>query len=156
LWESNGTAAGTFEVTGISGALTTPGTIGLNPSTLTAVIPPVGGGQPPTLTNVAPNASFTEGGTSATLSPSLAVNDPNSSTLVSAMVKISGGTFSGDGDALMFSTAGTGIAGSYDSTTETLTLTGTDTLAHYDQVLGLGRVQQHEPQPLQLRVRPDP
>src|SRR5262249_3375570 len=52
-----------------------------------------------------------------------------------ATVRIVGGTFAGDGDVLATSTAGTSITASYNSTTETLTLTGSDTLAHYQQVL---------------------
>src|SRR5262249_48222681 len=55
--------------------------------------------------------------------------------LVGGSVQISGGTFAGDGDVLGFSTAGTAITASYDSATETLTLTGSDTVAHYQQVL---------------------
>ena len=48
---------------------------------------------------------------------------------------ITGGTFAGDGDVLAANTAGTSITASYNSTTETLTLTGSDTLAHYQPVL---------------------
>src|SRR5262249_28769307 len=44
-----------------------------------------------------------------------------------------GGTVTGD--LLAASTAGTGITANYDTATETLTLSGTDTLAHYQQVL---------------------
>src|SRR5262249_10124296 len=55
--------------------------------------------------------------------------------LSSATVKIVGGTFVGDGDVLAASTTGTNITASYNSTTETLTLSGTDTLAHYQSVL---------------------
>src|SRR5262249_53189795 len=50
-------------------------------------------------------------------------------------VAITAGTFAGDGDVLGFNTAGTAIAASYNSTTETLTLSGADTVAHYSQVL---------------------
>src|SRR5262249_55274127 len=81
------------------------------------------------------NAAFTENGASVTLSPSVTVTDPDSLGLVGGSVQIAGGTFAGDGDVLGFSTAGTSITASYDSTTETLTLTGTDTFAHYAQVL---------------------
>src|SRR5205085_9128640 len=47
-------------------------------------------------------------------------------------------TFAGDGDVLGVGAgglAGTGISASYDAGTETLTLTGIDTLAHYQQAL---------------------
>ena len=48
---------------------------------------------------------------------------------------ITGGTFAGDGDVLNFSTTGTSITASYNSTTEVLTLSGSDSIAHYQQVL---------------------
>src|SRR5262249_36580119 len=54
--------------------------------------------------------------------------------LVDATVTVTGG-FTSDGDVLGFSTAGTSITANYDTTNEVLTLTGTDTLAHYQQVL---------------------
>ena len=50
-------------------------------------------------------------------------------------MKITGGTFAGDGDVLSANMAGTSITASYNSATETLTLSGSDTLAHYQQVL---------------------
>ena len=50
-------------------------------------------------------------------------------------MKITGGTFAGDGDVLAANTTGTSITASYNSATETLMLSGTDTLAHYQQVL---------------------
>ena len=45
------------------------------------------------------------------------------------------GSFSGDGDVLAATTTGTSITASYNSANETLTLSGSDTLAHYQQVL---------------------
>jgi probable HAF family extracellular repeat protein len=89
----------------------------------------------PALSSVAANASFTEEGTATTLSPNLKVTDPNSTTLASATVSITGGAFIGDGDVLATSTAGTSISASYNSAAETLTLSGADTLAHYQSVL---------------------
>src|SRR5262249_22748354 len=41
----------------------------------------------------------------------------------------------GDGDVLAANVGGTAITASYSATTETLTLSGSDTLAHYQQVL---------------------
>jgi hypothetical protein len=90
--------------------------------------------NPPTLSNLAPSAAFTEGQT-VTLSPSLAVSDPDNLNLAGATVSIAGGTFAGDGDVLAANTVGTSITAGYNSTTETLTLTGSDTVAHYQQVL---------------------
>ncbi|HEY2134635.1 MAG TPA: DUF4347 domain-containing protein [Xanthobacteraceae bacterium] len=91
--------------------------------------------DPPVLSAVATSASFTEGGSAATLSGALSVSDVDSLNLGSATVHITSGTFAGDGDVLAASTAGTSITASYNSTTETLTLTGSDTLAHYQTVL---------------------
>ena len=79
--------------------------------------------------------SYTEEGAATTLSGNVSVSDPDSATLASATVSITGGKFAGDGDVLTTSTAGTSITASYDSTNERLTLTGSDTLAHYTQVL---------------------
>ena len=91
--------------------------------------------DPPTLSNVAASASYTEQLTAATLSSALSVSDPDSQTLASATVSITGGTFAGDGDVLGFDTTGTSITASYNATTETLVLTGSDTLADYQSVL---------------------
>jgi Ca2+-binding RTX toxin-like protein len=89
---------------------------------------------PPALSSVAANVAF-PGGKQVTLSPNLTVSDPDNRYLASATVTISGGTFNKDGDVLAANTTGTNITASYDSTTETLMLTGSDVLAHYQQVL---------------------
>src|SRR5206468_3620668 len=81
------------------------------------------------------NGSFTENGPAVTLSPAVTITDPDSLNLAGATVAITGGTFAGDGDVLAADTTGTSITASYDSATETLTLTGADTFAHYQQVL---------------------
>jgi len=86
-----------------------------------------------TLTNVPSSAAYTQNTPGVTLAPSLSVSDPNSATLANATVAITGGAFAGD--ELAADTGGTNITASYDSKTETLTLTGSDTLAHYQQVL---------------------
>src|SRR5262249_6221290 len=90
--------------------------------------------EPPTLTSVASSLAFTQGNTT-TISPSVPVTDFDSANLPSATVSITGGTFSGDGDVLGFSTSGTSITASYNAATETLKLSGIDTLAHYQSVL---------------------
>jgi hypothetical protein len=89
---------------------------------------------PPTLSSVAASVAF-PGGKPVTLSPNLTVSDPDNRYLASATVTISGGTFNKDGDVLAANTTGTNITASYDSATETLMLTGSDVLAHYQQVL---------------------
>jgi lipopolysaccharide export system protein LptA len=105
-----------------SNATSTPGTTTVDILTGPAVNPPA-------------TVAFTEGQASVALAPSLSVTDPNAANLLSATVAITGGTFANDGDVLAFDTSGTSIAASYDSASETLTLSGSDTLAHYQQVL---------------------
>jgi autotransporter passenger strand-loop-strand repeat protein len=89
----------------------------------------------PALSNIATSASYTEEGGAITLATSGTITDQDSTTLVGATVAITGGTFANDGDVLAATTSGTSITASYSSGTETLTLSGTDTLAHYQQVL---------------------
>lgn len=75
--------------------------------------------------------SFTEGGT-LTLGGSIVVQDDDDTQLSQARVWIGSGFTSGD--TLNF-TNQNGISGSYDSATGILTLTGVDTLAHYQTAL---------------------
>src|SRR5207302_391324 len=89
----------------------------------------------PTLSNVASSATFTQGGGAVTLSGAASASDPDNLNLVTATVAITSGSFVGDGDVLAANIAGTSITASYNAVTETLTLTGSDTLAHYTQVL---------------------
>src|SRR5262249_52148144 len=91
--------------------------------------------DPPTLSNVASSASYTEDNAAVTLAGSASGSDPDNLTLASATGAITGGTFANEGDVLAAVTTGTAITASYNSTTEALTLSGTDTLAHYQQVL---------------------
>src|SRR5262249_35807858 len=100
----------------------------------TATVTVVGVNDPPTLSGTA-NASFTEKGGAKTLSSAAVVSDPDSLTLASATVKIVGGTFAGDSDVLAANVSGTSITASYNSASETLTLSGSDSLAHYQSVL---------------------
>src|SRR5262249_61550578 len=67
--------------------------------------------------------------------PLIAVTDADGTPLTGATVHIAGGTFAGDGDLLAANTAGTSITAVWDDATETLTLSGSDTLANYQQVL---------------------
>ena len=92
------------------------------------------GHLPPVLSNVAGSASYAAGATATTLSSGTTVSDPGgSTTLVSGTVSISSGLFTGD--ILAASTSGTNITASYSASTGVLSLTGSDTLAHYQQVL---------------------
>ena len=78
-------------------------------------------------------ASYSENAAPLTLSPAAAVSDVDNQTLQSATVSISSGLLTGD--VLAATTAGTGITASYNAASGVLTLTGNDTLAHYQQVL---------------------
>jgi hypothetical protein len=102
------------------------------PTPTTVTVNPIN--NAPSLNSVASSVALTQF-QSVTLSPALTVSDPDNLTLTGATVRITAGTFPGDGDILSASSVGTNIAVSYDSSTETLTLTGTDTLADYQQVL---------------------
>jgi ELWxxDGT repeat protein len=128
LWVTDGTAAGTSEISVAGSNLYA----GLTPSGLTQFTQSL---VRPVLSNVPASDSYTERAAPVALAPSLHVTDDNSATLTSATVAITGGTFANDGDALAVNTAGTSITAAYDSASETLTLTGTDTLADYQAVL---------------------
>ena len=103
-------------------------------SSVTTAVSITAANDAPTLSGTT-NASFTENGPPVTLSRSASVADPDSQTLAGATVALTGGTFAGDGDVLAANTAGTAITASYNAATETLVLSGSDTLAHYQQVL---------------------
>jgi hypothetical protein len=75
------------------------------------------------------------GGAAVTLSPGLVAGDPSSTALIGATVVVTGGTFPGDGDTLTAVTNGTAITAAYNASTETLTLSGSDLLTNYQQVL---------------------
>jgi len=90
--------------------------------------------DPPTLAGVPSVEGFRIRDT-VTLASAASLSDPDSPTLASATVRITGGTFAGDGDQLLANVSGTSIAASYSAATETLTLTGSDTVAHYQQAL---------------------
>ena len=90
-------------------------------------------GPPPALGNVAASAAYTAGGTATTLSSGTTVSDPESTNLVSGTVSITSGFLTGD--MLAATTTGTSITASYNASTGVLSLSGSDTLAHYRQVL---------------------
>jgi hypothetical protein len=135
----NPTNYGSSPTRSITWILTDPsGTLngGVNVSTpVTTTISITAIDNPPTLSKVATTAMVRGPSQIVTLSPALAVSDPDNLTLAGATVSVSGGAFPGDGDVLAATTASTSITASYNSVTETLALSGTDTLAHYAQVL---------------------
>ncbi len=91
------------------------------------------GRLPPVIGNLTASATYAAGGAAATLSPGTTVSDTASTTLASASVAIVGGFLAGD--TLAAATAGTNISASYAAATGVLSLTGSDSLAHYQQVL---------------------
>ncbi|MEW5813470.1 MAG: hypothetical protein AB1925_28935, partial [Actinomycetota bacterium] len=87
---------------------------------------------PPLIVTSVTNVSYTAGNSAVTVDSGLTVLDLDSSDMGSAIVKITGNFAAGD--TLSF-TSTPGINGSYDSATGTLTLTGSATLAQYQQLL---------------------
>ena len=74
-------------------------------------------------------------GAPSTLSATNTVSDPDDLSFVGGTVVVTSGGFANDGDVLSATTSGTSITATYNSGSETLTLWGTDTLAHYQSVL---------------------
>jgi hypothetical protein len=79
-------------------------------------------------------ASFTQEGGPVAVAPAATVGDPESPTLQS-MVIINLDLTDGPAESLAADPTGTAITAHYDPATGTLTLSGADTLAHYQQVL---------------------
>src|SRR5262249_5330092 len=82
--------------------------------------------------SVAATALYLAGAAPTTLSSLLTVTDPDNLNLAGATVHITDGAF---GDLLAANTTGTAIMATYNAVNQTLVLTGSDTLAHYQQVL---------------------
>ncbi|HWA63237.1 MAG TPA: Ig-like domain-containing protein [Caulobacteraceae bacterium] len=105
------------------------GGVGLEPTGLTVDVPP-------SLTGIVGNTTHAvEGGSSIsaiTATPTVTDPDATLGEITSATVVITDGH---TGDVLAASTAGTSITASYNASTKTLTLSGADTFAHYQQVL---------------------
>ncbi|MDE3098927.1 MAG: hypothetical protein KGJ88_05595, partial [Verrucomicrobiota bacterium] len=99
-------------------------------------------------------AIYLIGGSHIPLSPALAAADPSSTLLSGATIAVVGGSFSGDGDALSAVTNGTAITGAYVATNETLTLSGADTLANYQEVLRTVAFSSSNPDPTQAGAHP--
>jgi hypothetical protein len=77
--------------------------------------------------------AYTENGAPAGVDPLIGVTDVDSPNLTGATAQVTTG-FNASQDGLAF-TAGNGITGGYDATTGTLTLTGSATVAHYQEAL---------------------
>lgn len=90
-------------------------------------------GAAPVLANA--TASFTEDGAAVPVAPSPGtLSDADSANLVELVASLSN-PLNGTAESLSANVAGTGITASWDAGTATLTLTGNDTLANYQQVL---------------------
>src|SRR6202044_609204 len=89
--------------------------------------------QAPVLSGAGNTVTFTQGGAAVAASPAITVSDVDSLDLASATVSIGTGFLAGD--VLGAVTTGTAILASYNAGTGVLTLSGSDTVAHYQQVL---------------------
>ena len=126
LWTTDGTAAGTHELTNVGGASTT----GLAPFDLTSVATtPV---TMPVLTAGAA-ANYVAGAGPVTLDAGLSVSDAAAANLTAATVSISTGFV--QGDALSVGAPQTGITSAYNAATGVLTLSGAASLAAYQKEL---------------------
>jgi VCBS repeat-containing protein len=86
----------------------------------------------PVLTAGGGSPSFTEDGAAVAVDPALTVTDADHTNLASATVTITN-LLNAGAETLAATTAGTSISASYAA--PTLTLAGSDTVAHYQQVL---------------------
>ena len=87
----------------------------------------------PTMTASGGTASFVEDGGAVAVDPALSVSDVDDATFTGATIKVTAGFVAGQ-DSLTFSDTAT-ITGSWDPATQTLTLSGTDTVANYQAAL---------------------
>lgn len=88
----------------------------------------------PVLSVAPPAASYTEQAAPVAVDAALNLSDVDDTNMAAASVTISPGSFV-TGDTLAVVTAGTSIVANYNALTGVLTLTGTDSTAHYQQVL---------------------
>jgi hypothetical protein len=87
----------------------------------------------PTINTTATNLSYTEGDGAVAADGGVTVTDPDSTQIQGATVQITGNFVQAD-DELSF-TSTVNIAGAYNDTTGTLTLSGNDTVANYQAAL---------------------
>jgi len=88
----------------------------------------------PSVAGAGNTVTYTKQGPAVVIDGSLTLSDPDSGgVLTGATVTISSGFFGGD--TLAAVTTGTGIKASYNAATGVLTLSGNDTIAHYQSVL---------------------
>jgi hypothetical protein len=97
---------------------------------MTITVDPVN--DAPVLGNVPGTVAYTPGSGPQMISNAITVADVDSANLASAKITITDGII---GDNLAADVAGTSITATFNAGTHTLMLTGSDTLAHYQQVL---------------------
>jgi ELWxxDGT repeat protein len=131
LWETDGSVAGTYELTDIAGASSLTG---LAPFGLTAIGTPelVAGGSTPVLAAGA-RANYVAGAAPVTLDAGLSISDTESTGLTGATVSIGEGFLAGD--ALSVGSPQAGIASNYNAAAGVLTLSGAASLAAYQMEL---------------------
>ena len=101
-------------------------------NTVTKSVAMVAVNNSPVVTAGGGSPTYTEDGAAVVVDPGVTVSDVDNTNLASATVTITNLVDSG-AEVLAANTAGTSIVASYAA--PTLTLTGSDTLAHYQQVL---------------------
>lgn len=113
------------EITGVTNA------VEATPQSVTAIIADDDG---PGVVMSGGSVSFTENGAPVVVDSGLSLTQGTGPNLVSATVTITN-LLDGSAEALAATTAGTSISANYTSGTGVLALTGTDTIANYQQVL---------------------
>ncbi|HEX2825293.1 MAG TPA: FG-GAP-like repeat-containing protein [Burkholderiales bacterium] len=89
----------------------------------------------PIISNVQTNLTYRRGDDPLLLAPNLVVTDTDSATLAHAIVRLRVDYDQPLGDELAADVSGTNITASYDAASATLILSGTDSVAHYQQVM---------------------
>jgi hypothetical protein len=89
----------------------------------------------PVLNGAGNTVSYASGGAAVAVDPSITISDSDSTLFVGGTVSITNGFFAGDGDTLVANTTGVAVIANYNTATETLILSGTDTIADYQHVL---------------------
>jgi hypothetical protein len=112
-----------FAVTDVSGSATAKS------ADVTRAIAVIPAQDAPALGGAGNARNFVENAGAVTLEPNLTLADADDTQMNGATVKITSGFTSGD--VLTATTAGTGIAASYDGPTGVLTLSGKDSIANY-------------------------
>ncbi len=107
----------------------------------------------PMISDVSQSGTYSAGGAAVAVAPGLTVGDLGSPTLIGATAEISGGALSGD--LLSADTKGTAITAGFNTATDVLTLSGTDTLADYQHVLRSVAFSSGSTDPTKATTQPD-